>query len=170
MCIKMRKIIFRLDMTFLEHKSTEITSRRECYFFAQIQEITIFPSMFIFWYLIFPSSPPSQPSPPPALWDVFSFHPSYYQQLIWPPNAGRNSVWLLWRDADVFSVRGGLKSSLVRLSLCLVLRQGPQVLFELSAPDLILYILSGDADSGCQWIRGKYWTGKPFWLTWRIII
>lgn len=54
MCIKMRKIIFRIDMTFLVHKSKEITSRRGYYFFAPIQEITIFPSMFIFWYLISP--------------------------------------------------------------------------------------------------------------------
>lgn len=54
MCIKMRKIIFRIDMTFLVHKGKEITSRREYYFFAPIQEITIFPSMFIFWYIISP--------------------------------------------------------------------------------------------------------------------
>lgn len=40
-------------MTFLVHKSKEITSRREYYFFAQVQEITIFPSMFIFLYLIY---------------------------------------------------------------------------------------------------------------------
>ena len=53
MCIIMRKIIFRLDITLLVHKSKEITSRREYYFFfAQVQEITIFPSMFMFWYLI----------------------------------------------------------------------------------------------------------------------
>lgn len=91
-------------------------------------------------------------------------------ELLWPPNPGRSSVLLLWSSCRHLSVRGGLKSSFILLSLCLVLQQGTQVLFELSIPDPILYILDGNADSGCQWVTGKYWTGKPFWLTLWIII
>ena len=52
--------------------------------------------------------------------------------------------------ADSFSIRGVLKSSLIWLSLCVVLQQGTQVLFELSIPDPTVYILDGHADSGCQ--------------------
>lgn len=37
-------------------------------------------------------------------------------------------------QADVLGVRGGLKGSLIQLSLCLVLQQGTQVVFELSIP------------------------------------
>ena len=52
--------------------------------------------------------------------------------------------------ADIFSVRGGLKSSLIQLLLCLVLQRGTEVLFELSIPDPTLYIIDGNADSDCQ--------------------
>lgn len=153
-------------MTFLVHKSKEITSRREYYFFPQIQEITIFPSMFIFWYLIscfflsffF------------FLMLLFFVSSLLLSELLWPPNPGRSSVLLLWSSCRHLSVRGGLKNSFILLSLCLVLQQGTQVLFEFSIPDPILYILDGNADSGCQWVTGKYWTGKPFWLTLWIII
>lgn len=165
MCIKMRKIIFRIDTTFLVHKSKEITSRREYYFFAQIQEITIFPCMFMFWYLI--SS--SFLSFPPLVW-WFSFHPSL---------SATNSASKFRKEPCVaavelvlmsFSVRGGVRSSLILLSLCLVLQRGTWGLFELRIPDPILHLLDGNVDSGCQWITGKYWTGKPFWLTLWIII
>lgn len=53
-------------------------------------------------------------------------------------------------QADSFSIRGVLKSSLIWLSLCLVLQRGTQVLSELSIPDPTVYILYGHADSGCQ--------------------
>lgn len=50
MCIKMRKIIFRINMTLLVHKSKDHNQEGNIifFFFAQVQEITIFPSVYIF--------------------------------------------------------------------------------------------------------------------------
>lgn len=51
---------------------------------------------------------------------------------------------------DIFSVRGGLKSSLILLSVVPGTSARPSVLFELRIADPILYILDGNVDSGCQ--------------------
>lgn len=65
----MRKIILRIDTTFLVHKSKEITSRKEYYFFVPIQEITIF-SLPV--YILIPNISLLSFSPlAPAIWLFF---------------------------------------------------------------------------------------------------
>lgn len=70
MCIKMRKIIFRIDTPFLVHKSKEITSRRDYYILAQIQEITIFP---LHVYILIPNNALFSFFFPPVIWLGFFF-------------------------------------------------------------------------------------------------
>lgn len=143
-CIKMRKIIFRIDMTFLRHKSKEITSRREYYFLAQIQEITIFP---IHVYILIPNIFLSFLFFPHVMALPFIPHIISLQSLL--PNPKQISTLLLWNTGRPQCQRW-FEEWLILLPLCLILQQTFQVLFELGIIYLIIYVLPGCADNSCQ--------------------
>lgn len=112
MCMKMRKIIFRIDMTFLVHKSREIASRREYYFFCPNTGNYYFPFMFIFWCLI---------SPFFCSFFFFCvlvvpFIPLAIKDLLGLPIQEEAAHCWCGTHTDLFSVEGGLKSSLILLS------------------------------------------------------